>query len=59
MEYSDGFIELYDLIEDPYEMDNIATTVDQTLLEHFSKWLQVLAKCSGNQCSSLDKGPDG
>jgi len=59
VEYSDGFVELYDLTEDPYEVSNIATTADQALLEHFSRWLQALAKCSGSQCSSLDKGLDG
>jgi len=58
VEYSNGFIELYDLNNDPYEMVNIATTADQALLNQLSEWLKELAKCSGGQCRVLDKEPD-
>jgi arylsulfatase A-like enzyme len=57
VEYQDGFVELYDLQTDPYEMENIAATADKALLAHLSAWLQVLAKCSGSQCTTLDVEP--
>jgi len=55
VEYQDGFIELYDLIADPYQMENIAAITDKTVLDRLSEWLHALADCSGNQCSVLDK----
>jgi arylsulfatase A-like enzyme len=54
VEYQDGFVELYDLIADPYEMENIAATADKTLLRSLSTRLHELAVCSGKQCSILD-----
>ena len=55
VEYSDGFVELYDLIADPYEMDNIAATADKALLAHLSEWVHALSTCAGKQCSTLDQ----
>ncbi len=54
VEYDDGFVELYDLVNDPYEMENIAQTADKNLLAGLSQWLQALSKCSGNECSMID-----
>lgn len=56
VEYQDGFIELYDLIADPYEMENIAATADPALLEQLSAWLKALSTCAGEQCRELDQG---
>lgn len=56
VEYQDGFIELYDLKNDPYELENIASGADKTLLTHFSELLHALVKCSGSECSALDDG---
>jgi arylsulfatase A-like enzyme len=55
VEYQDGFIELYDLIADPYEMENIAATADQAILERLSAWLEALSNCTGGQCRELDQ----
>jgi aminopeptidase C len=55
VEYQDGFIELYDLIADPYEMENIAATADQAILERLSAWLKALSTCTGGQCRELDQ----
>jgi len=55
VEYPGGFIELYDLIADPYEMDNIAATADKALLAHLSQWLHDLSTCAGRRCSALDQ----
>ena len=55
VEYQDGFVELYDLKTDPYEMENIAATADKSLLQHLSEWLHALSTCAGQQCSTLDQ----
>ena len=57
VEYSDGFVELYDMKTDPFQMTNIAGTADKSLLKHLSDWLHALAKCSGSQCTKLDQEP--
>ena len=56
VEYGDGFVELYDLIKDPYELDNIAASADPSLLKRFSDWLQALSVCSRKECLELDTG---
>jgi len=57
VEYSDGFVELYDMKTDPFQMTNIAGTADKALLKHLSDWLHELAKCSGSQCRQLEQEP--
>jgi arylsulfatase A-like enzyme len=54
VEYGDGFVELYDLVNDPFEMENIAQTADKTLLSSLSQWLHALSKCSGSACTTID-----
>jgi N-acetylglucosamine-6-sulfatase len=56
VEYKDGFIELYDLQNDPYELENIASQADQSLLTNLSGLLHALETCSGKQCSTFDDG---
>jgi arylsulfatase A-like enzyme len=56
VEHWDGFAELYDLGVDPYQMENIAPTADQALVDRLSGWLHALSLCSGRQCSVLDQG---
>lgn len=58
VKYDSGLIELYDLIADPDQMENIASIVDQDLLDYFSKWLDELASCSGESCRITDKEPN-
>jgi len=50
VEYGDGFKELYDLRQDPFEMENIIDGADRTLLAQLSAWLQELSGCSGSAC---------
>ena len=57
VEYTDGFVEFYDMKSDPFQMTNIAQTADESLLKYLSGWLHALAQCSGSQCSKLDKEP--
>lgn len=53
-EYPSGERELYDLKQDPYELNNIASTADPNLLSQFSAWLKELVKCSGASCRAAE-----
>jgi arylsulfatase A-like enzyme len=59
MEYNNGFIELYDMVKDPYQLENIAPAADPFLIQKLSNWLHQLAGCSGAQCRILDMAPTG
>jgi arylsulfatase A-like enzyme len=50
IEYDTGFVELYDLKSDPYQLENLAFTADQAFLDHLSNWLRVYAACKGSDC---------
>jgi N-acetylglucosamine-6-sulfatase len=54
VEHDDGFLELYDLIKDPYELENIAGSADPGLLGKFSAWLKDMSTCSGLSCRSIE-----
>lgn len=64
VEHSDGFVEFYDLITDPYELENIASTADSAQLEHFQNGLRlfpgavgaVVSRWTWDCLSSLSKG---
>lgn len=56
-EYADGFVELYDLKTDPYQMDNIASSSDPSLLAHLSAWLRAYAQCAADTCRLMDREP--
>jgi hypothetical protein len=48
--YDNGFRELYDRSQDPYELNNIASSADPALLNQFSAWLKILVSCSAASC---------
>jgi len=54
VEHNDGSLELYDLIKDPYELENIAGSASQSLLDTFSAWLKDMSTCSGSSCLLID-----
>jgi N-acetylglucosamine-6-sulfatase len=54
VEYSNGEVELYDLLKDPYELENIAGSADKSLLEKLSAWLKDMSTCSGPSCRLID-----
>lgn len=56
VEYSEEFVELYDLQKDPYQLENIAPSTDPTVLKYYSDSLKALNKCSGNTCRELEAG---
>ena len=53
-EHPDGFVELYDLVQDPYQMENIASTAAPLLMDGFSKWLSQLKTCKSEKCRMLE-----
>jgi N-acetylglucosamine-6-sulfatase len=56
IEHPDGFVELYDLQEDPYQLENLASTDDLDVLRDFSVWLKALENCRAKECRQLEQG---
>ncbi len=54
VEYNDGALELYDLMKDPYELENLASSADSQLLEIFSAWLKDMSTCNGALCREIE-----
>jgi len=54
VEYENGFVELYDLLKDPYELKNISSSTDKDLLRKFSTWLKDMFACKGSSCRFTD-----
>jgi len=54
VEYAGGFRELYDLVVDPFELDNLVGRVDPALVQNLSAWLLQFATCSGASCRIAD-----
>ncbi len=56
VEYETGESELYDLEEDPYELNNV---YEETELEHLWRlegWLDALRECVGEECRAVEDG---
>jgi N-acetylglucosamine-6-sulfatase len=56
VEYSEDFVEFYDLQKDPYQLENIAPTTDPSVLKYYSDSLKALNQCSGDTCRELEAG---
>jgi arylsulfatase A-like enzyme len=54
VEYADGGRELYDLLIDPYELENLAPTADPALLDQLSFALSELRDCAAAGCRSAE-----
>ena len=50
IKHPDGFQELYNIQLDPYQLDNLALTVDAQTLDEFSSLLKSLEQCKGDTC---------
>jgi len=56
-QYSSGETELYDLANDPYELENISGTVDPTLVAYLKGKLEALRGCAGRTCREAENAP--
>ena len=57
VEYATGERELYDLGEDPYQLDNRYGRTDPESLRRLEGRLAALRGCSGSGCRAAEEGP--
>ena len=54
VEYVTGEREMYDLREDPYELRNIITTANPTLIDELSSRIAAIQECAGTICRTVE-----
>jgi arylsulfatase A-like enzyme len=54
VEYVNGERELYDLEDDPYELDNLYKSADPSLVEDLKAKLKGLESCAGEECQDAE-----
>jgi len=54
VEYATGELELYDLLADPFQMQNVAATADPSLLQALHTWLETLRVCAADSCRAAE-----
>jgi arylsulfatase A-like enzyme len=57
VEYGNGEKELYDLANDPHELENVYETADPALVEDLKARLEALRDCSGDECREAEDAP--
>jgi N-acetylglucosamine-6-sulfatase len=57
VEYNTGERELYNLVDDPYQIDNLAGSAESQYLEEFSTWLTRVSSASGKECLQAERMP--
>jgi arylsulfatase A-like enzyme len=57
VEYGNGETELYDLANDPYELENVYETADPALVKDLQARLEALRDCSGDGCREAEDAP--
>jgi len=57
VEHENGERELYDLANDPYELDNLYEGADSALLEDLKARLEALRDCSEEGCKEAEDAP--
>lgn len=50
IKYDTGEIELYDMINDPYQLDNLYPNADPLLINSLTNLLDKMASCQGKDC---------
>lgn len=55
VEYENGEREFYDLRNDPYEMDNLASRLPAETLTTLHRWLEQLKTCRAETCQELER----
>jgi arylsulfatase A-like enzyme len=54
VEYVDGTVEFYDQVADPYEMKNLAPSLDAASLSALNGWLDGLKTCKADDCRDFE-----
>ena len=54
VEYENGELEFYDLVHDPYQMENLAGKLDDQTLASLHAWLEELKACQGDTCRQAE-----
>ncbi len=57
VEFKNGDKELYDLKNDPYQLENIYETADPKFLDELHEWLKLLKDCKADTCREYDTQP--
>ncbi len=57
VEYGNGEEELYDLRNDPYELQSLHESADPALIEDLKARLEALESCSGEDCREAEDAP--
>ncbi len=57
VEYGDGGRELYDLREDPHQLENLYETADPEVLRNLRIRLAALRDCAGSDCRAAEEEP--
>lgn len=57
IEYDTGERELYDLVNDPYELENQIANAEPGLLAQLSEWLYLLHTCATDDCRIREMQP--
>jgi arylsulfatase A-like enzyme len=57
VEYGNDERELYDLSEDPYQLNNLYGAAQPDLVRDLQERLEALRGCSGNNCRAAEDGP--
>ena len=54
VEYGNGELEFYDLVNDPYELNNLAGNLDTETLSSLHTWLEQLKACQAEGCREAE-----
>lgn len=54
VEYQSGELEFYDLVNDPYQLENIASTLSPGTLSILQQWLADLKACQTDSCRQAE-----
>lgn len=54
VEFVDGTVEFYDQVADPYEMTNLAPSLDSAALSALNGWLDQLKTCKADACRDFE-----
>jgi hypothetical protein len=57
VEYINGDVELYDLRQDPRQVENLSATADPALIRRLSDRLSKLAQCAAEECRQIENAP--